>query len=159
MILHITRNDHFHGTVLFRTGWLFNPPCFPLQHFTEPKVFKRCERFKKQCCLSVAHSCSQLAHPLPCILIKQSCERYEELRRDVSSSSLSWHGCTAQWHAALQSWVTPVTVNCRLVQSTQKPYLSKRKDTVLENYSGKSKSCLLEYNSSKSLQVAGNCCI
>ncbi len=40
-------------------------------------------------------------------------------------------------------------------RSTQRQYLSKSKDTSLENDFGKSESCLLKYNLSKSLKVAG----
>ncbi len=49
-------------------------------------------------------------------------------------------------------------VNISLIESTQKPYLSKSKDTSLENDSGKNESHLLEYYLSKSVEVAGIYC-
>ncbi len=42
-----------------------------------------------------------------------------------------------------------------LAYNAQKPYWSKSKDALLENYVSKSESCLLEYYLSKSPKVVG----
>ncbi len=65
----------------------------------------------------------------------------------------TWLTCQLSEHRILKASSLPV-----LLKSTQKPYLSKSKDTLLENDFGKSESRLLEYNLSKSLKVAGIYC-